>query len=165
MTEEPPSKTRRKKDSHELQALGAALVELNERELASVELPEALLDAVLQARQITAFGARRRQLQYIGKLMRSVDPGPIREKLSAWEAVSCTQTARLHSIESWRKRLLEDENALAELSEAYPRADAAKLGALVDNTLNERQAGRPPKNFRALFQALDEVIAPREKMK
>lgn len=159
MTEELPSKTQRKKDMHELQALGAALVELNEQQLASIDLPEPLLDAVMAARRLRAFEARRRQLQYIGKLMRTVDPGPIREKLAAWKTVSRTQTARLHLIERWRARLLEDENALAELPGEFPHADAARLRALVRNALREREAGRPPKSFRALFQALDELIA------
>lgn len=159
MTDELPSKTQRKKDMHELQALGAALVELSDERLASVELPERLLDAVIQARDITAFGARRRQLQYIGKLMRAVDPEPIRAKLAVWQNTSRSQTARLHSIENWRVRLLGETDALAEFCREYPHADAAQLGALAAAALREREAGRAPKSFRALFRALDEVIA------
>ncbi len=111
MSDELPSKTRRKKDMHELQELGAELVELNEEQLSSIELPERLLDAIVAARNITKFGARRRQLQYIGKLMRTVDPEPIRERLSHFNAASRTQTARLHLIERWRARLIEYESA------------------------------------------------------
>lgn len=159
MTDELPSKTQRKKDMHELQALGAELVELNEQQLASIELPESLLDAVMEARRIRAFEGRRRQLQYIGKLMRNIDPGPIREKLAAWKSVSRTQTARLHTIERWRVRLLEDESALAELTAEYPDADVVWLRTLADDTLRERKAGRPPRSFRALFQELDNTLA------
>lgn len=158
MTDELPSKTQRKKDMQELQGLGAELVGLNEEQLASIELPESLLDAVTAARRITKFEARRRQLQYIGKLMRSVDPGPIREKLAQWNSVSHAQTARLHLIERWRARLLEDESALTELMNAYPAADAARLRLLVRNTRDERESGRAPKSFRALFQLLDRTL-------
>ncbi|OGA20916.1 MAG: hypothetical protein A3I02_00715 [Betaproteobacteria bacterium RIFCSPLOWO2_02_FULL_67_26] len=81
-----PSKTQRKKQVHALQDLGAELVELSAEQLAAIELPESLRDAVEAARRITARGARRRQLQYIGKLMRRVDAGPIRAALAALRA-------------------------------------------------------------------------------
>src|SRR5687767_5223205 len=97
MSDDLPSKTQRKREMHDLQALGAELVELNEQQLASIELPERLLDAVQDARRMTKFEAKRRQLQYIGKLMRNVDPEPIRNRLAAWKAVSTEHTARLHA--------------------------------------------------------------------
>jgi ribosome-associated protein len=159
MSDERPSKTQRKKQMHDLQALGAELVELNEAQLASVELPERLLDAVHQARRITKFEARRRQLQYIGKLMREVDPEPIRSRLDAWKSVSRAHTARLHLLERWRARLLEDETAITELMREYPGADAARLRLLVRNTHREREAGQPPRSYRSLFQLLNETIA------
>ena len=159
MTDELPSKTHRKKQMHELQDLGAALVELNEEQLACVALPEGLLDAVMAARRITKFEARRRQLQYIGKLMRHVDPEPIRERIDAYKAVSLSQTAHLHLIERWRTRLLEDENALTDLLNAHPEVDAPQLRVLMRNTLREREAGQPPKSFRALFQMLSQIFA------
>ena len=115
MSDELPSKTQRKKQMHDLQALGAALVELNDRELASVEMPERLRDAVHEARRVTKFEARRRQLQYIGKIMRDVDPEPIRSRIAAFRAVSTAHTSRLHLIERWRDRLLESDEAMTEL--------------------------------------------------
>ena len=122
------------------------------------ELPEHLLDAVLDARRITKFEARRRQLQFIGKLMRNVDAEPIRAQLAAWKAVSRAHTARLHSIERWRARLLEDDDALAELLRAHPQADARP--AADPRAQREARAGRgqPPKSFRALFQLLNQTI-------
>src|ERR687895_594784 len=75
MTDELPSKTQRKREMHELQALGAELTELNDEQLSSMHLPEHLMDAVLDARRMSKHEARRRQLQFIGKLMRTVDPG------------------------------------------------------------------------------------------
>jgi ribosome-associated protein len=158
MPDELPSKTQRKKQMHDLQALGAELVELNDDQLGSIELPENLLDAVNEARRVTKFEAKRRQLQYIGKLMRNIDPEPIRARISAWKAVSTAHTARLHLIERWRARLLEDDAAMIELLRDYPDADAARLKLLVRNVARDREAGQPPKSYRALFRLLDDVI-------
>ena len=157
--EEKPSKTQRKRAMHELQALGARLVELNSDQLAAVALPEDLREAVEQARRITRHEARRRQLQYIGRLMRSVDPEAIREKLKAWDGVSAGETARLHRIERWRERLIEDDRALGALAGAHPGIDTRRLRALVRNTREERNAGRPPRAYRELFRALRDIIA------
>lgn len=127
--EEKPSKTQRKRAMHELQALGERLIELNPEQLASVALPEALHDAIEQARHITRHEARRRQLQYVGRLMRHVDPEPIREKLKTWDGVSVEETARLHRIERWRDSLLEDDDAVASLAETHPGIDTRRLRA------------------------------------
>jgi ribosome-associated protein len=158
MAEERPSKTQLKKQMHDLQALGAELVELNEQQLASVELPERLLDAVRDARRMTKFEARRRQLQYIGKLMRDIDPEPIRSRLDAWKSVSRAHTARLHLLERWRTRLIEEPEALTAFTREYPRADTARLRLLVRNTHHERETGQPPKSYRALFQLLSVIL-------
>ena len=143
---------------HDLQALGAELVELNDQQLASVDLPERLLDAVMDARRMTKFEARRRQLQYIGRVMRDVDPEPIRARLAVWKTASSENTARLHSIERWRARLLEEENAMTEFIRDHPRADAARLRLLVRNTQREREEGKPPRSFRALFRLLSDIL-------
>src|SRR5512139_2552220 len=95
------SRTRRKKQVAALQELGAELVALNPEQLAAMGLPESLHEAVLAARQMTRFEARRRQMQYIGKLMRHVDPEPIRAHLERWSRASREHTARLHRIERW----------------------------------------------------------------
>jgi ribosome-associated protein len=156
--EEKPSKTQRKRAMHELQALGERLAELNPEQLAAVALPEDLREAVERARRITRHEARRRQLQYIGRLMRSVDPEAIREKLKAWDGVSAGETARLHRIERWRERLIEDDGALGALAGAHPGIDTQRLRALVRNTREERNAGRPPRAYRELFRALREIV-------
>jgi ribosome-associated protein len=161
MIEDLPSKSQRKRDMHALQALGTELVELSEDQLASVELPENLRDAVMQARQMTRLDeARRRQMQYIGKLMRHLDPEPIRVSIDAYKAVSHAHTARLHMLERWRTRLLEDDTALTELVNTYPKLDPAQVRLLMRNAARERAAGHPPKSYRALFQLLNETIRP-----
>jgi ribosome-associated protein len=161
MSEDRPSKTQRKKAVHELQALGEELVELAEDRLASLDLPERLRDAVMEARRITAHEARRRQLQYIGKVMRAVDPGPIRAALDGWRGHAARLTAGHKRAEAWRDRLLANDAALAELAAQYPAADVARLGSLVQSALRERSVGQPPRAYRALFQALRALMEDR----
>ena len=156
--DEKPSKTQRKRAMHELQALGERLIELNSEQLASVALPETLREAVEQAQRITRHEARRRQLQYVGRLMRQIDPEPIREKLKTWDGVSVEETARLHRVERWRDKLLEDDEAVASLAEAHPGIDTRRLRALVRRAREERAEGRPPRSYRDLFRTLRELI-------
>lgn len=148
----PRSKTQQKKHMLALQDLGAELVALNDEQLASMMLPESLHEAVTAAKRITRFEARRRQLQYIGKLMRTVDAEPIRTRLEAWKSSSREQSARLHRIERWRERLLAEEGALEEFIADHPHADAQQLRTLLRNTMRERTANKPPRSYRALFQ-------------
>ncbi|MDH5479210.1 MAG: DUF615 domain-containing protein [Nitrosomonas sp.] len=156
--EDRPSKTQRKKAMHALQNIGEQLVELDTKKLEELNLPEILMNAVLEAKQIKKHGGRRRQMQYIGKVMRNIDVLPIQEKLDAWQQTSIQQTGRLHQLERWRERLLTDENALTEFAEKYPDADLQHLRALVRNALKEKQANKPPKNFRLLFQELQKYL-------
>ena len=154
-----PSRTRRKLKDQALQTLGEALVAVSESQLDELALPERLRDAIIQARDISRFGARRRQMQYIGRLMREEgDAEVIRERLDAWKGVSVEETARLHLIERWRLKLLKDDSALEELIAAYPRADVPRLRTLIRNTKRETEAQKPPKSFRELFQVLREIL-------
>ena len=154
----PISKTQRKKAVHELQDIGEALVELSKERLAQVEMPDFLRDAVIAARGITAHGARKRQFQYIGKLMRKVDAGPIRAKLDTWLAQSRGPMLTHKRAEEWRNRLLDEDGALADLLREYPRADTAYLQKLMDATVRERETGHPPRAFRQLYQALHALM-------
>jgi ribosome-associated protein len=149
-----PSKTRRKKDMHALQALGVSLVDLTPAQLAEIDMPEPLRDAVLEAKRITSHEGRRRQVQYIGRLMRDVDPAPIRAKLDTWSGQSRASTAMLHAVERWRDRLLADDDALTEFAAAHPERDLQRLRALIRNARVEQSAGRPPRAFRELFREI-----------
>jgi len=152
------SKTRRKREMQELQDLGEELVALTPDKLAGLDLPTRLLDAVLDARRISKFGALRRQMQYVGRLMRDADAEAIRAQLDVWKGTSIAETARLHAIERWRTRLIGDDLALGELLGQFPRADAQRLRALIRNVKREAAAQKPPKSFRELFQELREII-------
>src|SRR2546430_1347573 len=114
MQEQPASKTQRKKEMHALQALGAELVELPESQLEALALPERLAQAVREAKRITSHEGKRRQMQYIGLLMRELDPEPIRARLAAISGQSAQEAARHRRLEALRARLLEDDGALTD---------------------------------------------------
>jgi ribosome-associated protein len=156
--ERKPSKTQRKKQVTALQDLGVELVELKDEQLAALDLPENLLDAVMVARRVPTFEAKRRQLQYIGKIMRKVDAVPIRAALDALQAGPRREVALHKRADSWRERLLASDAALSELVREYPRADTGQLRSLIESTLREREKGLPPRHFRALYQALRALI-------
>lgn len=155
-----PSRTQRKNDDRALQVLGEELVAISADKLAEMDLPDRLKDAVIEARGISKFGALRRQMQYIGRLMREdADAETIRARLDAWKGVSIEETARLHLIERWRLKLLEDEKSLDALIAEYPGADIQRLRTLMRNAKRESEAGKPPKSFRELFQVLRDLLS------
>jgi ribosome-associated protein len=143
---------------HELQDLGEELVGLGKDQLAQLDIPESLRDAIREMHRINKFGAQRRQMQYIGKLMRDVETAPIIAKLNTWKGVSQQHIGYMHQLERWRERLLADEAALTELLAKYPETDTQRLRTLIRNSLKEREAGKPAKNFREIFQVLRETI-------
>lgn len=157
MHEEPLSKTKKKQMMTELQGLGAELVALSGERLAAMQLPEALADAVRAAQRITAHEGRRRQMQYIGRLMREVDPAPIRERLDAWRASSRTEIARQHALERWRERLIEDDAALTEFATKHRGADMQVLRGLIRNARKQSAEDKPPRAFRELFRVIRET--------
>ena len=154
---EKPSKSAVKRAMNDLQALGAELVELSRDQLKKIDLPDDLRDAVRDAQRITQHEAHRRQLQYIGKLMRNIDPAPIREALDDLKGLSAAANARMHALERLRLRFLEDEKIIGEIAEAHPDADLQHLRQLRRNALKEQELGKPPRAFRELFRVLREL--------
>lgn len=152
------SKTQRKRQMTELQDIGAALVRLSPEQLARLELPEALREAVLQCKRLTKHEAIRRQKQYIGRLMRDVDAGPIVDQLTALEAPTRKQTALLHLAEKWRDEMLHDAQAVERFAREFPHVDLPRLRALAASAGEERRAKRAPKHFRELFHLINNVI-------
>jgi len=144
---------------HELQALGAALVELPESRLRALALDNDLLQAVVEAKRIRSHGAKRRQLQYIGRLMREVDPAPIRAGLAAIEGHSAQAAAQHRRAEAWRERLLGDDEALTEFAAAHPGADLQALRALIRNARKELKEEKPPRAARELFRLIRQCSA------
>ena len=142
---------------HELQVLGASLVELPEAQLQEMRLDPKLLEAVLAAIRITAHEGKRRQIQYIGRLMRDVDPEPIRARMAELEGSSAQATARHRRLEAWRERLIADDEALTAFAAEHPGADLQTLRALIRNARKEAKEGKPPRAFRELFRVLKDI--------
>ena len=154
----PSSKSQQKRDMHALQELGESLVALDAKRFAElateIGLPERLVDAIVAARGITAWGGRKRQMQFIGKLMRDQDPAPIRQRLDLWAQGHDIDTARQHALECWRERLLAEPDALDALAAQFPHLDRSRMRSLVARASAERARGAPPHAFRELFRAL-----------
>ena len=156
-TDEKPSKSALKREMTELQALGEDLAALSKDQLKRIDLPDDLRDALRDAQRFTQHEAHRRQLQYIGKLMRGIDPAPIRAALDDIKGVSAAANARMHALERLRTRFLEDERVIGEIAEAHPGADLQHLRQLRRNALKEQEQGKPPRAFRELFRVLREL--------
>ena len=148
------SKTKKKAQSHALQKLGIELVDLSKERLASMQLPETLAEAVREAQRITAHEGRRRQMQYIGRLMRDIDPAPIQERLDAWRGQSKTEIARQHGMERLRDKLVADDSALTEFAQKHPGVDLQALRNLIRNARKEAAEGRAPKSYREIFKVI-----------
>jgi ribosome-associated protein len=155
---EPLSKTQRKKASDAVQALGEMLVSIEDYQLKKLDLDEVLLDAVMQARSIRAHEGRRRQLQYIGKLMRSRDIEPLRLQLLDRDVLQKQENARMHAAEQWRIRLLGEpaslELWLATYCEAAGRDEIRlKLSVMIQAAQAPASPGQL-KAFRELYRVL-----------
>lgn len=157
-----PSKSQVKREMHALLELGKRLVELSSDRLRELPLEEKLYDAIREAQRTPGREGRRRQVHYVGKLMRAADADAIRSRLDAWENGSREQTAAMHRLENLRELLLRDDQALTRLLDEYPGADAQQLRTLIRAGRKEAQnnaalgPGQEPqrKHYRALFQAL-----------
>lgn len=156
---EQKSKSQLKRDMTALQELGEALVKLPASQLNTVPMPENLLNAVMAARTITERGAHKRQLQYIGKVMRKIDATPIQAALDALHNHGQHAAVHFHRLERWRDQLLsEGDTAVSAFLSEYPAADSQHLRQLIRNTERESKAGKPPSSARTLFRYLREII-------
>jgi len=152
------SKTRRKREAKGLQDVGAALVKLSREQLARIDMPENLREAVEACRKITKHEAKRRQHQYIGKIMRAIDAGPIAAQIAELEAPSRRQTAVFHVAERWRTDFMDDPQAVARFVQEYPQADPDRLRKLADEAREEKRKAKPPHSYRELFHALNALL-------
>ena len=157
----PKSKSQRKREMTALQDLGAEIEALPKEKFKRVPLPEHVADALLEARRITNHEGKRRQMQYVGKVMRSLDEGEvaaIRRVLDTFKGASRAETARLHLIERWRDRLLADDAAMTAFCAEYPEADVQALRTLVRNARREAQQQKPPRAAREIFQLVKTML-------
>ncbi|WP_417926414.1 ribosome biogenesis factor YjgA [Cupriavidus nantongensis] len=159
--DEPKSKSQRKRDMTALQDLGAELEALPRDRLARVPMPEALADAIHEARRINSHEGKRRQMQYVGKIMRGLEDEEvevIRQALEGFKGTSKAETARMHLIERWRELLLADDAALTRFLGEHPGIDVQALRNTIRNARKEKELGKPPRYFRELFQAIKTAL-------
>ncbi len=157
-SDDAKSKSQVKREMSALQVLGETLVALSAHELERIPLPEKLHDAVVAARGMTQRGARKRQLQYIGKVMRNVDPEPIREHLAELQSRSRQSASRQHHLERLRDLLLnEGDAAMDEVLLVLPGAERTHLRQLMREAHKEMLHNKPPHASRALFRYLRDL--------
>ena len=163
-TEARPSKTQLKQQSHDLQTLGVAVAELSAERFAAIEMPERLRDAITEFRRTRSHEGRRRQMQYVGKLMRSADEEALREAVAAATLGSAKETLALHETERWRAELIADDDALTRWLQTYPDTDTQQLRSLVRAARRDAVAlalvpeARQPKSYRELFQFIKPLL-------
>jgi ribosome-associated protein len=160
-----PSKSQRKRDMHALQALGAELAELKASQLASIELPDELREAIIELERIRQREARRRQMQRIGRLMQLVDGEVIAARLTAIKSQGTLSIQRQHLIEHWRDQLLDaTSDALNRFIAEHPEVDIQHLRQLIRQARKEQAQGKPAGSARKLFRLIRDTLAAQDEL-
>jgi ribosome-associated protein len=157
---ERPSKSEAKRQSAELQKLGEELVNEARDRVKRVPMPEDVREAILMCQTITNHEGRRRQMQFVGKKMRTLDEEEIaiiQRTIDSWKGMSKADTAALHALERRREKLLADDKALTVLSSEHPELDVQHLRTLIRNARKEQAENKPPKAYREIFQILKDL--------
>ncbi|MFZ6861790.1 ribosome biogenesis factor YjgA [Undibacterium sp. Ji67W] len=155
-----PSKSELKRQMTALQKLGQELVEQPRDRVKRVPMPEDVRDAILECQQISSHEGRRRQMQYVGKKMRTLDEEEvalIQKTIDSWKGASKSETAAMHALERRRDKLLTDDNTLTELLAEHPELDVQHLRTLIRNARKEQAENKPPKAYREIFQILKQL--------
>ncbi|MBR7799081.1 ribosome biogenesis factor YjgA [Undibacterium fentianense] len=161
-----PSKSELKRQMTALQKLGQELVDAPRDRVKRVPMPEDVRDAILECQTITNHEGRRRQMQFVGKKMRTLDEEEvalIQKTIDSWKGASKAETAAMHSLERKREKLLTDGTALTDLLAENPELDVQHLRTLIRNAKKEQAENKPPKAYREIFQILKEIQAKQKK--
>ena len=156
-----PSKTQLKQKAHELQALGVSVAALSDDRLSGLDISDALRHAIEVWRKTKSFEGKRRQMQYVGKLMRGADEAALREAVAAATIGSARATLALHQTERWRDELIADDEAMTRWQTEHPQTDTQQLRSLVRAA--RREAAQPPdkrnpRTARELFQFIRPLL-------
>ena len=152
------SKTQKKKEAHSLQKLGEKLLHLSKEQIREIDIPEEIVDALNLVRTIRSREGLRRQVQYIGSLMRTIDSDAIQEAVDQIEQGNHKKTLEFKETEQWRDELIAGNNeVLEEILENHSKADRQLLSQLVRNAVKEAKNNKPPKSSRTLFRYLREI--------
>lgn len=158
-----PSKSQMKREMTALQELGEELVAQSKERVMRVPMPEDVREAILECQKIKDHEGRRRQMQFVGKKMRSLEEdevAAIQKVIDSWKGASKAETAAMHALERRRDKLLADDKALTELKEQHPEVDVQQLRTLVRNARKEQAENKPPKAYREIFQILKQLQSP-----
>lgn len=170
---ERPSKTQVKQAMLDLQTLGMELLEMPLDQFAAIEMDDRLREAFDELRRITSFAARKRQMQYVGKLLRAEDAEPFRQALAAYRAGKRKDADALHEVERWRDRILAGDSGLNEWLAAFPASDTAPFRSAVRNARKEAEDAKAAaghgaprtkgKFYRVLFQQIRAALLSAQK--
>jgi ribosome-associated protein len=155
-----PSKSQLKREMTALQELGEELVEQSRDRVKRVPMPEDVREVILECQKIKDHEGRRRQMQFVGKKMRTLEEdeiAAIRKVLDSWKGASKAETAAMHALERRREKLLANDQALTELKAEHPEVDVQHLRALIRNARKEQAENKPPKAYREIFQILKQL--------
>ena len=153
-----PSKSAKKREVEALQVLGAKLVELSADQIKKIDMPEELRAALKEAHRLAPrTEGMRRQLQFIGRIMRKVDPVPLQAALDKIAGLSAAENVRMHQRERLRDRLIADEKVIEEILAKYPQADIQYLRQQRRNAIREQEQKKPPKAYREIYRILREL--------
>lgn len=160
-----PSKSQRKRDMIALQKLGGQLVEQSAERIRKCDIPDDLRNAILECQRIKNREGHRRQLQFIGKLMRGLTEEQvesIKQQIESWKGLSKADTVLLHAVESQRTQLLENPNAFTDFMKQFPQADSQQIRTLIRNAKKEQEAKKPPKAYRELYKVIRALISEQQ---
>ena len=157
---EDKSKSERKREVTALQELGERLLELSQEQLNNIRISQELQDALILAKTLKSRGARRRQMQYIGVLMRRIDPEPIRLMIHEIDKGQKHKAREFQQLETMRNSLIDgDDTVFEEIIRHFPDVDILRLRQLVRGARKEKKENKPPKQSRSLFRYLRELAA------
>ena len=164
-----PSRSAQKRESHALQNLGEQLLELPVSHLADLTMSDRLREAIVDCKKMKLGEGRRRQMQFIGRLMRDVDPEPLREAVAAFQLGHARNALSLHQAEQWRDRLIANDDALTQWLQLDAGADVQHLRALIRQARKDAQVTEPQerpgeavrhgKAYREIFQHVKAALA------
>lgn len=157
-----PSKSQLKREMTALQELGEELVSQPKDRVMRVPMPDDVREVILECQKIRDHEGRRRQMQFVGKKMRTLEEdevAAIRKMLDSWKGASKSETAAMHALERWREKLLASDSALTDLKADHPEVDLQQMRTLIRNARKEQAESKPPKAYREIFQILKQLRA------
>ncbi len=152
------SRTQLKLEAENLQSLGLKLCELSSSKLKALNLPPNLFEAILDMQKITSNGAKRRQSQYIGKLMRNFDSTELNTIMTFWDQQELKEKQHFHNIELWRKKLVQEPESINDFLTVFPTEEKLILLNTIKEAIEEKNKDKVPKYNRELFKLIKKII-------